>query len=278
MIASQKRRDVIVHYHLFKNGGSSIERMLHNSFGDKFQPFDRDQSSGRIPASELQQYLQKNPAIRAVSSHQLLPPVISGEFRVMPVIFLRHPLIRVRSAYLFEWQKQLGLDIPKASLADYIESKFENSFSSVIADFQVSRLSHVDYDNPRQDMGKHDVQPLERAQSLLDNLPFFGLVERFPDSLTWMRSVANPRFPELDITEYKENVLQNDSRTAADRLDALRAEIGDPLYDELCHRNQRDLQLYAYALGRFNQAMQSIAANPPKPTLVSRLRAATATR
>ncbi len=278
MIATQKRRDVIVHYHLFKNGGSSIERMLRSSFGHQFQSFDKDQSSGRIPAIELQHYLQNNTEIRAVSSHQLLPPLIGGEFRVLPVIFLRHPLLRVRSAYLFEWQKQLGLNTPKGSFSDYIQSKFDKSFSSVIADFQVSRLSHTDYDNPRQAMKSHDVQPLERAQNLLDSLPFFGLVERFSDSLTWMRSIACGRFPELEITEYKENVLQCDSGSTVERLDAIRTEIGDSLYFELCHRNQRDLQLYAYALGSFNRVMKGSNAATTKPTLVSRLRAAAASR
>ena len=269
-------RDVLVHYHLFKNGGSSIERMLERSFGEHFRTYDRSESGARIPAADMQRLLEENPSLLAVSSHQLVPPLPYGDFRVTPIILLRHPLVRVRSAWLFEWCTQPGLDAPRGTLAEYVEDKFSRSWSNVIADFQVSRLGHSDYSSARQSMGAHDHEPLEHACRLLDALPFFGLVERFGESLRWMKAAVGERFPALDITEYRENVQQSAPLSRAEALERLRADLGDELYDELCRRNRRDLQLHAYAEGRFSAAVErlNIAEAATETSLLKKVRQA----
>jgi NTP pyrophosphatase (non-canonical NTP hydrolase) len=254
-VANPNHRHVLVHYHLFKNGGSSIERMLSDSYGERWATYDKPESGARISAEEMQAFLERQPELSAVSSHQLVPPLPFGRFQVTPILFLRHPLVRVKSAYLFEWKKQLGLDEAKGSLSEYIEEKFKNRDSSVIANFQVSRLNNNQYDNPRQPMGRHSPELLNRSKQLIDELPFFGLVERFGESLEWMRRETREHFPELDIREYHENALQSGDAGIGERTESLRAEIGDTLFDELCLRNSFDLQLYSYAEGRFQAVM-----------------------
>lgn len=252
------QRHILVHYHLFKNGGSSIERMLSNSFGEGWVSYDKPESGARISAEEMQIFLESQPDLNAVSSHQLVPPLPYGRFRITPVVFLRHPLVRVKSAYLFEWKKQLGLEEAKGSLSEYIEEKFKHRDCSVIANFQVSRLNNNQYDNPRQPMGRHSPELLNRSKQLIDQLPFFGLVERFGESLEWMRRETTEHFPDLDIREYHENSLQAGAADIGQRTESLRAEIGDTLFDELVLRNSFDLQLYSYAEGRFQAAMDNV--------------------
>jgi len=253
-------RAVIVHYHLFKNGGTSIERMLQDALGDRWTAFDHASSGARIATRELEAFLAERPALRAVSSHQLVPPPPGDGFEVTPIVFLRDPLARVRSAWLFEWQKQPRLEAPKGTLAEYVRAKLDVSDVNVIANFQTSRLSHADPDNPRQAFGRHDQQALDRACRWLDALPFFGLVERFAESIDWMRPVMRQRFPDLELVEHRENVLQDPATTRHARIESLRAEIGDALFDELAVRNQLDLQLYAYAQGRFSCALDAVRA------------------
>lgn len=258
--ASGPRR-VIVHYHLFKNGGSSIERMLREGFGEAWTSFDREASGARICADELVELLSERPELRALSSHQLVPPVPAGDIEILPVVFLRDPLARVRSAWLFEWQKQGGLNEPRGSLAEYVESKLEHSDVNVIANFQVSRLSHADPSCPRQSFHRDDRDALARACRLIDSLPFFGLVERFGESLELMRPILARDFPDLPLVEHRENVLQRNG-ARVDPAARLREELGAELYDALLLRNVLDLQLYAHACGSFEARLAALRAEP----------------
>ena len=251
-------RSVIVHYHLFKNAGTSVERMLQQSLGSAWASWDKPQSGAKISGSELQHWLEQNMHIRAVSSHQLVPPVPDGSFHVTPIVFLREPLSRVRSAWLFEWQKQLRLEEPKGSLADYIEEKLKQKNSSVIANFQVSRLSNQQYNDVKQRLHRYNEELLPAACRFLDSLPFIGIVENFSDSLMLLRAVTRKRFPELLIKEHKENVTDPGSSTVGQKIEAIRREIGDDLFDKLCMRNRLDLQLYSYASGRFQSQIEQM--------------------
>ncbi len=253
-------RRVIVHYHLFKNGGSSIERMLREGFGDAWTSFDREASGARISADELVGFLRERPGLRAVSSHQLVTPVPAcDDIEIVPILFLRDPLARVRSAWLFEWQKQGGLDAPRGTLAEYVESKLDHSDVNVIANFQVSRLSNADPGCARQSFGRHDRDALGRACALLDGLPFFGLVERFADSLELMRPTMRDAFPDLELVEHRENVLQ--AGGVPDPARRLREALDDALYDALLVRNVLDLELLAYARGLFQARLESLRAD-----------------
>lgn len=252
-----RERSVIVHYHLFKNAGTSVERLLKQSLGSAWRSWDRPESGAKISGQELQTWLEENPQIKAVSSHQLVPPVPHGGFHVTPVVFLREPLSRVRSAWLFEWQKQQGLAEPKGTLADYIEEKFKQKNASVIANFQVSRLSNLNYDDVRQRLHRYNNELLPAACQFVDSLPFVGLVERFSDSLQLLADCTSERFPDLVVQEHRENVTDSSASSVEQRIDSLRREIGNELFDELCVRNRLDLQLYSYAAGRFSSLMEN---------------------
>lgn len=252
-------RSVIVHYHLFKNAGTSVERLLKQSFGSAWKSWDKPESGAKISGYELQHWLENNQHIKAVSSHQLVPPSPQGAFHVTPIVFLREPLSRVRSAWLFEWQKQLGLQEPKGTLTEYIEDKFKQKNASVIANFQVSRLSNTQYDEVRQRLDRYNHSLLPAACKFIDSLPFIGLVDRFSESLSLMAMCTHDRFPDLVMQEHRENVTDSSSKSLEARIESLRQEIGNDLFDELCVRNRLDLQLYSYASGRFGIQLQQAA-------------------
>nr|WP_029249710.1 hypothetical protein [Microbulbifer agarilyticus] len=46
-------RKLILHYHLFKNAGSSIDEILKRSFGDSWLAFDLDRASAKILPAEM---------------------------------------------------------------------------------------------------------------------------------------------------------------------------------------------------------------------------------
>ena len=256
MIRNANTRSVIVHYHLFKNAGTSVERLLRQSFGTAWQSWDKPESGGKISGQELQHWLEHNTRIRAVSSHQFIPPMPKDTFHVTPIVFLREPLSRVRSAWLFEWQKQHGLTEPKGSLTDYIEEKFKQQNTSVIANFQVSRLSNETYDDVVQRLHRYNHELLPAACRFIDSLPFVGLVEKFQESLQLLKQCARSRFPDLVVEEHRENVTDATEKSLEQRIEELLKDIGNDLFDELCVRNRLDLQLYTYALGRFVKQLE----------------------
>lgn len=254
----QQSRAVIVHYHLFKNAGTSIEKLLRDSLGDAWASWDKPESGAKISGADMQAWLEAHPQIKAVSSHQLVPPSPTGDFNITPIVFLREPLSRVRSAWLFEWQKQLGLDEPKGPLTQYIEEKFKQQNTSVIANFQVSRLSNTQYDNVKQRLHRYNHELLPAACRFIDSLPFVGLVDRFSESLFMMESVVADCFPQLVVREHRENVTESSQASVEDKIERLRRDIGNDLFDELCIRNRLDLQLYSYAQGRFEAMVESM--------------------
>lgn len=257
-----RRRTVLVHFHLFKNGGTSVERMLRESLGERWQSYDKPESSGKISANEIVSWIESNPTVAAVSSHQLVGPLPTASFDILPIVFLRHPLARVRSAWRFEWQKQLELSEPKGSLAAYVDEKFRQKRTSVIANFQVSRLGNPDADVVTAPTDRYDRSRLQRACEMIDALPFVGLVERFPQSLELMADCCVERAPALRVRPYHENATEASPRSIADEECALRAEIGDARFDELCARNRLDLELYAYAQGRFARQYARLGDRP----------------
>lgn len=260
------QRSVIVHYHLFKNAGTSIERLLQQSLGNEWRSWDKPEAGAKISGSELQSWLEAHPHVRAVSSHQFVPPFPRGDFRIIPLVFLREPLSRVRSAWRFEWQKQLGLSEPKGSLSQYIEDKFKQKNTSVIANFQVSRLSNTHYEDVRQRLQRYNPELLPAACRLVDSLPFVGLVERFGESLQLLARLVQQDFPDMTIREHRENVTDDSSKTLEQRIDELRREIGNDLFDELCLRNALDLQLYNYAAGRFAASAEQLHSHDSEST------------
>lgn len=245
-------RQLLLHYHLFKNAGSSVDRLLRESFGDRWVNFDKPSPGQKISAAEMEQFILQNPDLRAVSSHQIVPPAPSGEIQVTPIVFLRDPIDRVKSAYLFEWQKQLHLPEPKGTLSEYIREKLLPGKGTVIANFQTSRLSNQRYNETRPIPGVHDLDRLRAAMAFLQGLPFFGLVERFDESLEHMANHTRVTFPELKYSVYRENSSRDADTSANERYTAFRKEIGEELFNEVVYRNHLDLQLYSYALGLFD--------------------------
>ena len=246
-------RNIIVHYHIFKNAGTTIDEILRASFGSRWQNLDKAPTPGvKILPYELQNFLEQNPQLNAVSSHDAFLPEPVGDFTIYPILFIRHPLIRARSAWKFEWQIQPGLTTPKSSFADYLEDKITRKEAGVFSDFQTYKLSNQIYQP--LDIQRRTNTPAERlqtAQTTVASIPFFGLVEHMQVSLERMYYYLKMPFPELKIINKKYNASALETKSIDETLDSIRNEIGSALFTELETRNSQDMQLYQYAIDRF---------------------------
>ena len=250
------KRKVILHYHIFKNAGTSIDRMLQASLGNRWANFDRTDSSAKISPEEMEAYILDHPDLLAVSSHHAVPPLPDRHLHVYPIILLRHPVDRAYSAYLFEWKKQQNTTDPIGTFADYIREKFRQPRRNAIEDFQTLHLANRSYTHrlPSAEIG--DEKLLSNARTLLREAGCFGIVDRFSESLKLMTRRLGPVFPEVKWNEYQENRLQEEGVDLSDKMKNVISMLDHATYTQLVMRNQLDLRLYENALGRFDHMIR----------------------
>ena len=134
-------RPLILHGHLFKNAGSTFDWSLRRCFEDSFLDH-RDDESMREGGNEfLKSLILKNPGLIAISSHvmPLMHSYPTG-IKIIPIYFLRHPLLRVRSVYEFEL-RQLPAITPGAieaknrSFGEYIAWRLDEKVGAIIRNY-----------------------------------------------------------------------------------------------------------------------------------------------
>ena len=112
-------RSVILHYHIFKNAGMSIEAALDRSFGERFCRFDTGDRNGQISNRDLVNYLNANaPTSRRSRATTIRYPVPTEPgFFFFDLCFLRDPLDRIRSIYDYTREKPLDGGDPVSELS-----------------------------------------------------------------------------------------------------------------------------------------------------------------
>jgi hypothetical protein len=237
-------RAVILHYHLFKNGGTSVDQILNRNFPGHFTTREFDGPLAERGAA-LRQWLIDEPEAVAFSSHTAsLPlPRIDG-LQVLPILFLRHPIDRIASAYAFE-ARQFGNTGYAAKLAQstdfagYVTQRLDRQNDFQCRDFQLRRLAAM--------YGPASGSDMQRALRALHSLPFVGLVEAFDASLARLEAWLKPEFPHFKSVSVQANVSHSRPATMAERLDKVRSDLGEAVYQRLIEANQADLALYAVA-------------------------------
>jgi hypothetical protein len=247
--AKTGKRSLVLHYHLFKNAGTSVDEVLRSNFGAGWANAEFPVRRRQPNVHMIEEWIAEHPEVCALSSHTALFPLPRLEgLTVMPVIFVRHPLDRIHSAYEFE--RRQAADTPGAKLAkqggfaDYVRVRLEKQDGQV-ANFHIARFSNL--------QGAVGDTPLARALAAVDLLPFVGLVEDFAQSMTRMEAVLTGVFPQFRAFGAKANAWRGGS-TLQDRLAQVRAELGPELHAQLLAANADDLVLFEKVAGLYGLA------------------------
>jgi hypothetical protein len=249
---------VIVHCHIYKNAGSSIDRLLWESFGDGFAVLDPMPGHQTIEAAAVRRFLRDHPHVKAISSHRLHPPFdIPG---ALPMVMLRHPVDRARSAYAFA---RGNPDMPDhavardGSLAEYVAwSLATRGDGAILRNYQVHHLSGAAYraDDPvRWEATQADLQD---ARTVIARLPCFGLVRRFGESCRLFNALYRPYLPAINFFDWAENATGNPAMREEAALAEIRQELGEAGFTALLAANALDLQLYGHACALFDAHMR----------------------
>ncbi len=241
----------IVHYHLFKNAGTSVDEMLKRNFGEHWSEQEFPAPARRSNVDQVAEFLRARPELLALSSHTALLPVpqLDGE-EIIPVIFLRHPIIRISSAYAFE--KQQNAQTYSAQLAKqtdfagYVRAHLDHPQHRGLKNFQTFRLALNEPDSGDSE--------LVRAERAIATLPFIGLVEAYEQSVNRLEELVRPHFPNFTAVIVRKNVTRKEPATIDEELEKIRKAAGDALYAELFDKNSDDLILFEELSRRYGYA------------------------
>ncbi|KPD15437.1 hypothetical protein ADM96_32695 [Burkholderia sp. ST111] len=249
-------RTVIVHYHLFKNAGTTVDGILDRNFpGDARGHIEGPLPWSTIGPDEILAYVLANPALRAISSHQArLPLPRHPGITFLPILLLRHPIDRFASVYEFERRQPADSLSPSVAiarnggLAAFANWVVEREATAVCRNFQVAHMASAQNDM-REARATHN----DYLQSLahLRSLPFFGIVESFDDSMTSLQTFLKPHIGKLNIDFSIENFNPERKATLEERLEHIESELGPSLYRELLEHNALDMLLYQEAKRMF---------------------------
>jgi hypothetical protein len=268
MIGPALMRLVILHYHIFKNAGSTIEDILDHSFGERFARLDTRAGEGLISNPDLVRFFDGRPNLRAFSSHQIRHPLPEAAgYLFFDICFLRDPIDRIRSIYTYFRRRPNPADpmsdlANRATLGDFIAGMIRD-FPLFVKNVQVNLLAcGGDSDEP-------EARDLDLATERMMATSFLGVVDGFGQSVAAGAHALRCAFPELDCDRPAVNVSDGLQGTVASRTENLRQACAPEVYEELLRLNALDRQLVdrarAEVLRRFQQIPQRRATRPVQP-------------
>jgi len=243
------RRSIIVHFHFFKNAGTSIEHVLRTHFRDGFASYEPGEPTETFPATTLVSLLEQQENLQAVSSHTIcFPPPSHPDWSVFPIVFLRHPVDRILSMYRYERRQESdnpGAVVAKEQdLAGYVSASLDRPWEYTLRNYQAWMLGQGE--TPKND----DDELLRAAVNVIDRLPVVGVVDQFTESIRQFNDWLSPHFPGLVMRAVHRNRISPRDSRIEDRLEGLRDRLGDRLFERTLAANALDLELYRRARRR----------------------------
>jgi hypothetical protein len=221
---------------------------------------DTQPGGDTIDFISLKNYLVSNPHIKAVSSHRLHPPV--KHTGTLPIVLLRHPADRARSAYRYARRNTAVPDHAIASTHDFrgyvawaLNTRGEGA---VLRDHQVQYLSNAAYRTQDSYHWRATPADLAQALALLQHLRAFGLVRRFAESCRLFNAAYRPCLPAVNFHDWSENSTGSTIQKEAEALAEIQDELGETTWHALCAANTLDLALYDEARRLFDMKLQQL--------------------
>jgi hypothetical protein len=246
---------ILVHSHIFKNAGSSLDRLLAECFGAGWASYEPALPVSVLDIDDTRAFLAARPTVRAVSAH--LPLGLLSVPNSVPMIMLRHPIDRARSVFQFLRRDVTQEDhaVARGSFADYVKWALDTPCKGVaVRNYQVFHLSSAPLrrDNSQLVSTRED---LAEAEALLTSLPAFGLVRRFADSCRVFEASYASLFPQLRLYEVHENASADGIGVDAEATEAARKELGETVFASLWEANKLDLALYGLGCTLFEKRL-----------------------
>ena len=255
-------RFVLLHYHLFKNAGSTIEDILDHSFGERLDGLETPVDGGIVTNAELVRYLDERPELQAFSSHQIRYPLPEAPgYLFFDICFLRDPLDRLRSFYDY-FRARPNPENPISTLANKCEpgdfvAGMIRDHSLFVRNNQVNLIGCAgDSDDPNE-------TDLALAIRRMRQSSFLGVVDCFDQSIAVGAQRLHPAFPELDCARPAVNVSKGMSGTVTSRTAELQEACDPEVFAQLLRMTALDLRLVEAAREEIQRREDAITPEQP---------------
>ena len=250
-------RFVLLHYHFFKNAGSTIEEILEHSFFENYARLDTEDFDGAVSQADLISFLNRNPRMKAVSSHQFRYPVprVPG-YIFFDLCFLRDPMDRIRSMYDYFREKP----IPGEPASDLACEQPIGGFIAGLIEHHTYRVSNVQV-NMLANGVVNDPPPeadLARATEVMLKTSFLGVVDCFDESLVAGQYFLRPVFPNLALAQQPANV------SSGSRMETFQKACDPDIYAELVRLNALDSELMTRARAEVHRRFSMVPDGPAR--------------
>jgi len=212
-------RTVIFHAHIFKNAGTTLDWILNSGI------------------------VTSKTKIKAVSSHSMAMPILAiRDINVLPLLMLRHPVLRAKSVYVFERQQVANtpgaIKAKELNFNEYVEWRMRSDVGCTIRNYQLNFISKnfCAYKLDRQSMLDFAVEQFQMNET-------FGIVEMFDQSLALIARQISKYFPDFDTSYQKKNVLNFSELSDEKKIEQIQDELGST-YDIFLENNQDDIRFY----------------------------------
>ena len=256
-------RFVLLHYHFFKNAGSTIEEILANSFFENYARLDTEDFDGAVSRQELVSYLQRHPRMKAISSHQFRYPVPTAPgYIFFDLCFLRDPIDRIRSMYSYFREKP----VPGEPASELAREKPIGGFIAGLVEHHAYRVSNVQVNmlangivnDPPADAD------LIRATATMLKTSFLGVVDCFAESLIAGQYFIRPIFPNLALAQQPVNVTGGLDSAVNARVEKFRQSCDPDVYAELVRMNALDSELVNRARAEVRRRFSGVPDGPAR--------------
>jgi hypothetical protein len=234
---------VLVHHHLFKNAGTTIDWILRRAFGERFLDHEAAVAAGLMSAEALLAYVLDHPSIQAISRHHLPFATMSHPGCVfLDILLVRHPIARLRSIYDFlraepVAQDDIGALAQELDLGGFLHALLDR-FPSYVNNQQVTLIANAgNYLRPP------DEDDARRAIDVVRRATITGAVEQFDDAFIAAEYFLQALYGQRDLAYVAQNTATDRQPLLAQRLAECRRACGDSLYRHLVRVNELDFEL-----------------------------------
>ena len=196
-LMAKKMRFVVVHYHIFKNAGTTIERILEREFPGAFARLHGPASDCTLDAHDLSAFLEDHPEVSAVTSHHLRYPAPAiRNLVVFDCCFLRHPLDRLDSLYSY-FRKIDSTDALCRNAHRLTPSQFMRQLLDQSPEHISNPPGHLPRESRRFFIRRATTSDLARAIETVQQMALPGVVEMFQESMVAAEYYLRPAFPSI---------------------------------------------------------------------------------
>jgi len=217
--------------------------IFEKNFAKKAISIEPKNSLEFLTEDDIFNYLEKNPATKSISSHQMrIMFPINEKFNFFTFFFLRHPIDRAFSVYFFKRKEKDDSEgtvkAKQLDLKNFIKWNLEKKGYMVMKNFQTLYLANKDF------RFEAKLEDLERAKKIIKKIDVLGTINRIDESLVLAEEVLRPFFKKIDLSYVRQNVSKERDIGLEKRIEDESKIVGEKIMKELEKVNKLDLDLF----------------------------------